>query len=129
MDVENDKVYEEHETDGLIVVWEGQKLRERLLEKHHETFWISANVSIVDGVEFYDLDSFTHTKNPMEHQLLPLIKQGVITLDHLIKRKNETGRTSEKGPFFKIKPQDLDMLFPKPVFYSLIEDENLYHDK
>lgn len=38
VDLENDKVYEEHEIDGLIVVWEGQKLRERLLEKHHETF-------------------------------------------------------------------------------------------
>lgn len=122
VDLENDKVYEEHEIDGLIVVWEGQKLRERLLEKHHETFWISAKVYIINGLEFYSLNSFTHTKNPMEHQLLPLIKQGVITLDHLIKRKNETGRTSEKGPFFKIKPQDLEMLFPEPVFYSLVKD-------
>lgn len=122
VDLDDDKVYEEHETDGLIVVWEGQKLRERLLEKHHETFWISAKVKIIDDEEYYALQSFTHTKNPMAHQLLPLIAQGVITLDHLIKRKSGTGRTSEKGPFFKIKPQALDMLFPEPVFYSLVED-------
>ncbi|WP_201502091.1 MvaI/BcnI family restriction endonuclease [Psychrobacter cibarius] len=56
------------------------------------------------------------------HQLLPLIDQGIITLDHLIKRKNGTNRTSEKGPFFKIKPENLNMLFPEPVFYSLVED-------
>ena len=122
VDLENDRVYEEHEIDGVIVVWEGQKLRERLLEKHHETFWISAKVKIIDDEEYYALQSFTHTKNPMAHQLLPLIAQGVITLDHSIKRKNATGRTSEKGPFFKIKPQALDMLFPEPVFYSLVED-------
>lgn len=121
VDLENDKVYEEHDTDGVIVVWDGQKLRERLLEKHHETFWISANAEIFNDDEFYSLKSFTHTKNPMAHQLLPLIAQGVITLDHSIKRKNTTGRTSEKGPFFKIKPQALDMLFPEPVVYSLIE--------
>ena len=121
VDLENDRVYEEHETDGRIVVWEGQQLRERLLEKHHETFWISAKPKIIDGDEFYSLQSFTHTKNPMAHQLLPLIDQGIITLDHLIKRKSETGRTSEKGPFFKIRPEDLNMLFPDPVVYSLVE--------
>ncbi len=122
VDLENDMIYEEHEVDGVIVVWEGQMLRERLLEKHHETFWISAKAKVIDGEEFYALQSFTHTKNPMAHQLLPLIEQGVITLDHSIKRKSETGRTSEKGPFFKIKPQALGMLFPEPVFYSLVED-------
>lgn len=122
VDLENDKVYEEHNVNGVIVVWEGQTLRERLLEKYHETFWISAKAQIIDDNEFYFLQSFTHTKNPMAHQLLPLIEQGVITLDHSIKRKNGTGRTSEKGPFFKIKPQALDMLFPEPVFYSLVED-------
>lgn len=119
VDLENDRVYEEHEVDGVVVVWEGRKLRERLLEKHHETFWISANVVVSTGDEFYSLKSFTHTRNPMAHQLLPLIDQGIITLDHLIKRKSGTDRTSEKGPFFKIKPQALDMLFPEPMVYPL----------
>ena len=122
VDFENDRVYEEHEVDGEVVIWEGQKLRERLLEKHQETFWISAAVKKINDEEFFSLEKFTHTKNPMVHQLLPLIDQGVITLDHLIKRKNGTNRTSEKGPFFKIKPENLNMLFPEPVFYSLVED-------
>lgn len=122
VDLENDRVYEEHEVDGVIVVWEGQHLRERLLEKHHETFWISAKAKVIDGDEFYSLKSFTHTKNPIAHQLLPLIEQGVITLDHSIKRKSGTSSTGEKGPFFKLKPQALDMLFPEPTFYSLVEN-------
>lgn len=121
-DIENDIVLEEHEDDGTIVVWEGQLLRDRLLEKHRETFWIKADAKIINGIEFYSLKSFIHTKNPMAHQLLPLIDQGAITLDHSIKRKNGSNRTSEKGPFFKIKPQALDMLFPKPEHYSLVEE-------
>ncbi|WP_299066192.1 MvaI/BcnI family restriction endonuclease [uncultured Psychrobacter sp.] len=121
VDFENDRVYEEHEVYGEVVIWEGQKLRERLLEKHQETFWISAAVKKINDDEFYSLEKFTHTKNPMAHQLLPLIDQGIITLDHLIKRKNKTGRTSEKGPFFKIRPENLIMLFPDPVVYSLVE--------
>lgn len=121
VDSENDIVSEIHETDGVIVVWEGRMLRERLLSKHHETFWISAKVSIVNGQEYYSLKAFTHTKNPLTHQLLPLIEQGFITLDHLIKRENMTGSTREKGPFFKLEPNSLDKLFPEPVVYSLIE--------
>jgi len=41
-------------------------------------------------------------------------------MDHLIKR-NAKGRVSEKGPSFKISPQNLDLLFPSPVEYDLLD--------
>jgi len=52
-----------------------------------------------------------HTKKPIVSQFDILIEQGIITLDHLIKRKS-TGSVVEKGPLFKIKPNALGLLFP-----------------
>ena len=56
-------------------------------------------------------------------QLLPMIQNGVITMDHLIKRKGGDKPTvSEKGPLFKINKKDLSFLFPEPKIYSLKSD-------
>ena len=60
-----------------------------------------------------------HTKKPISSQFDFLIDQGIITLDHLIKR-NAVGKVIEKGPIFKIKPKGLDLLFPPSEKYNLI---------
>ena len=101
-----------------VAVWLGSKLRERLAEKHTETFWIEADSIFLDGCEYFCLKNVKHTRRPLLTQFLPLIQDGVITMDHLIKRKN--GRVSEKGPLFKILPKDLSKLFPEERNYSLI---------
>ena len=71
------------------------------------------------NAEFFILKSITHTKNPLSNQFLLLMEQGIITMDHLIKRKNKTGSASEKGPLFKIRPEHLSLLFPDPKNYVL----------
>jgi hypothetical protein len=107
--------YKEH-----IASWSGDILRQRLKEKHAETFWIEVSSQYIDGVEYFKLLSVTHTKTPLLNQLIPLIESGVITMDHLIKRQGKNGRVSEKGPLFKIDQKNFDLLFPKPVKYRLI---------
>lgn len=119
IDFNNDLLNEIHERDGHIVSWLGQILRNKLLEKHRETFWIKANTHVDNGEEYFTLTSIVHTKNPLANQFLLLMEQGIITMDHLIKRKNMTGNASEKGPLFKIKPQHLALLFPEPKEYFL----------
>ena len=119
VDFEQDQLNELHITDGPVVSWLGDTLRTKLLEKHHETFWIKANSDIENGDEFFTLKSITHTKNPVSSQFLVLLEQGIITMDHLIKRKDKTGKTSEKGPLFKIKPEHLSLIFPEPKHYNL----------
>jgi hypothetical protein len=47
------------------------------------------------------------------------LEQGIITLDHLIKR-NSKGIVVEKGPLFKIKPNSLNLLFPPSNIYDLL---------
>ena len=104
---------------GDFVVWTLEKLHKRLLEKHKETFWVAADTIYDDGKEYFQYKQVEHTRKPIVSQFDMLLEQGVITLDHLIKR-NSKGKVVEKGPLFKIKPNSLDLLFPPSHIYSLI---------
>ncbi|KYG82901.1 hypothetical protein AWW67_05595 [Roseivirga seohaensis] len=104
---------------GDFVVWELEQLHSRLLEKHKETFWVSAESKFEDGKEYFQYKEVEHTKKPIVSQFDILLEQGVITLDHLIKR-NSKDKVVEKGPLFKIKPNSLDLLFPPSEKHMLI---------
>ena len=104
---------------GDFVVWSLNTLHNRLLEKHKETFWVEATSTYIDGIEHFQYSIVEHTKKPIASQFDILIDQGIITLDHLIKR-NSKGKVVEKGPIFKIKPKGLDLLFPPSEKYNLI---------
>lgn len=106
---------------GDFVVWTLDKLHSRLLEKHRETFWVEAKSTVIDGQEHFLYTEVEHTKKPITSQFDILVEQGIITLDHSIKR-NSKGKVVEKGPFFKIKQTGLDLLFPPSEHYYLIED-------
>ena len=106
---------------GDFVVWTLDKLHSRLLEKHRETFWVEAKSTIIEGKEHFLYTEVEHTKKPIPSQFDILIEQGIITLDHLIKR-NSKGKVIEKGPLFKIKPSGLDLLFPPSEHYNLIKN-------
>lgn len=117
-DDKKDELQEWYKNCELVAVWPGSLLRDRLKEKHSETFWIEAESLIINEQEYFKLISITHTKAPVLSQFMSLISSGVITMDHLIKR-NKKGRVSEKGPLFKINKKDLELLFPKPIKYIL----------
>jgi hypothetical protein len=115
-----DQLIEKDRDNNNVAIWQGTLLRKRLLEKHTETFWINATSIMINGVEHFKLISVTHTKRPLESQLLPLIQSGMITMDHLIKRKGGSKPSvSEKGPLFKIDKRNLAFLFPEPKVYFL----------
>ncbi len=104
---------------GDFVSWGLETLHKRLLEKHNETFWVATDTLIIDNKEHFIYKSVEHTKKPIVSQFDILLEQGIITLDHLIKR-NSIGKVAEKGPLFKIKPDALSLLFPPSQNYSLI---------
>ncbi len=105
---------------GDFVVWGLETLHNRLLEKHNETFWIADDSISIEGKEHFQFKKVEHTKKPIVSQFDILLEQGIITLDHLIKRKSN-GSVVEKGPIFKIKPNALDLLFPPSQIYSLMK--------
>jgi hypothetical protein len=104
---------------GDFVAWDLKTLHARLLEKHNETFWIAADSLRVDDQEHFQFTKVEHTKKPITSQFDILLEQGIITIDHLIKR-NTSGKVVEKGPLFKIKPNCVNLLFPPSNIYSLV---------
>ena len=104
---------------GDFIAWNLETLHNRLLEKHNETFWIAADSIMIDNKEHFQFKKVEHTRKPIVTQFDILLEQGIITLDHLIKRK-PTGSVVEKGPIFKIKPNSLDLLFPPSQTYTLL---------
>lgn len=104
---------------GDFVVWPLELLHERLLTKHKETFWIAADTVIIEGRNHFIYTEVEHTRSPIISQFDLLLDQGIITLDHLIKR-NKEGKLSAKGPLFKIKPNCVGLLFPPSKQYQLV---------
>lgn len=109
----------EKATIGDFIAWNMETLHRRLLEKHNETFWIGTDAIIIDGKEHFIYKKVEHTKKPILSQFDILLEQGIITLDHLIKRTTN-GKVVEKGPLFKIKPNALNLLFPPSNSYNLL---------
>lgn len=118
-DGRNEQLVEIDADNKDVATWPSKLLRDRLTEKHRETFWIEATSEFIDGIEYFKLLSIIHTKEPVESQLIPLVESGVVTMDHLIKRSVKNNRVCEKGPLFKINKRDLHLLFPKPVKIKL----------
>jgi hypothetical protein len=109
---------------GNFVVWTLDKLHKRLLEKHNETFWIEAESVIEDGNEHFHFKKAEYTRKPITSQFDILLNQGLITLDHLIKR-NSKGKVVEKGPLFKIRQRGINLLFPPSVKYDLVNKQKI----
>ena len=103
---------------GAFASWYLSDLRNRLAEKHRETFWIHAESHIIAGHEHFELKSAIHTRNPILPQFDILVEMGDITMDHQMVR-SPSGKAYEKGPSFKIKPAAMDLLFPPGVSHIL----------
>jgi hypothetical protein len=101
-----------------VVVWDLDRLRKELAAKHAETFWIGAESKTVDGKEWFRYITVEHTQQPLIEQFGPLVSNGHISMDHLIKRKGNGA--NEKGPLFKIDNSAATLLFPSPRHFSLL---------
>lgn len=99
-----------------VTAWRLQKLHERLLTKHHETFWIDAETRKDKGREYFRCTEILHTKNPIPAQFDVLLDQGQITVDFLLSRRSGGDTYS-----FKIKSTARDLLFPQSETYNLRE--------
>ncbi len=101
-----------------VSAWFMQNLRDALLIKHHETFWVKAESETHNGIEFFRYDKILHTKSPNVSLLAPLIDSDIITLD-LAAHIDPGGKWRDHGMLFKMKPDDLPLLLGTPVVYDL----------
>lgn len=91
-----------------VALWELSKLHQRLLEKHHETFWIDVETKIENGMEFFRPIQIDHTKNPIVAQFDNLLDSGYISVDLSLCRPGKGGDTIA----FKIEKRARPLLFP-----------------
>lgn len=104
--------------DKYVVQWSLEKLRNNLLAKHQETFWVESESKIIDGIEHFKYNAVVHTKKPLVSSFSYLLKLGVITMDYTMHRK-PSGAVRDHGYLFKINPSQFNLLFPEPVHYNL----------
>lgn len=97
-----------------VAAWQLINLHERLLTKHHETFWIEAETKKESGCEYFRVSQILHTKNPIPSQFDILLDQGQITVDFLLCRDSGGDTYS-----FKIKGEARQLLFPQSDTYKL----------
>lgn len=98
-----------------VAAWRLLKLHQRLLTKHHETFWIEVENDIHDGKEYFRYKQIEHTKNPNVGQFDVLLEQNLITVDLLLCRPSGNGDTYS----FKIKSKGMPLLFPESSVYAI----------
>lgn len=95
-----------------VAVWELGRLHASFSAKHRETFWIHAAPVKIGLTDAFLLEEVVHTRGPNLAQFDSFLEEGVITMDHLIKRTAR--RVSEKGPLFKVTANRLNELFLAP---------------
>lgn len=97
-----------------VSVWQLMDLHQRLVTKHHETFWIDVDTRIINQKEYFRVMSIDHTKNPIPSQFDILLEQGKITVDFLLNRDSGGDAFS-----FKIRKKNRALLFPESATYII----------
>lgn len=121
VDTKNDELLLLHQQDRLrkyVSSWYMENLRQALLTKHHETFWVAAVSEPHDGIEYFRYDKVLHTKHPNASLLAPLLEADKITVD-LAAHFKDDGKWRDHGVLFKMKPEDLPLLLGDPIEYDL----------
>lgn len=124
VDINNDKlnmIFSNERVRRYVSTWLMEKLREILLLKHHETFWVKAVSETRGGIEYFRYDKILHTKNPNTSLLAPLLESDKITID-LAAHYKPDGKWRDHGILFKMKPTDIPLLLGTPIEYDLAKE-------
>lgn len=122
VDINNDRLVMLHVNPNCsrnyVSSWILTNLKQTLLTKHHETFWVKAEAIMQNGIEYFRYDKILHTKNPNTSLIAPLLETDKITVD-LAAHYEPDGKWRDHGMLFKMKPEDITLLLSDPVEYDL----------
>ncbi len=103
---------------GDVAVWALDTLKQRLAEKHKETFWVEASVNVESGVECFRYDIVRHTRKPNVTNIGCLFDTGIITLDYAMHEK-PSGGVRDHGYLFRTTLDKFSQIFPIEKEYVL----------
>lgn len=125
IDANSDKLnmlYKKEQNTRKVSAWLLENLRQILLVKHRETFWVKAVSETREGREYFRYDKILHTKEPNVSLLAPLLETDKITID-LAAHINPDGKWRDHGMLFKIFPKDMELLLGKPLIYDMTREK------
>lgn len=97
-----------------VVTWQMPLLRQRLLEKHPQTFWVGARCRGRGASEEFHYTQVEHTGTPRVRNFEALLEGGLISVDYLMSQKDPARPVvRDHGYLFKIGPSDFEALFPR----------------
>lgn len=111
-------LHQEERLRRYVSAWKLANLKEALLLKHNETFWIKAQSEDRNGHEYFRYDKVLHTKKPNASLIAPLLEADKITVD-LAAHYKPDGKWRDHGVLFKMSPNDLPLLLGEPTEYIL----------
>lgn len=103
---------------GDVAVWALSKLKERLNEKHRETFWVYAKSDSVDGLEYFRYDFVKHTRKPNSTNMGSMFDAGILTVDYAMYIK-PSGGVRDHGYLFRTSRDNFNQIFPLEKVYDL----------
>jgi hypothetical protein len=103
---------------GDVAVWALSKLKERLNEKHRETFWVYAKSDSVDGSEYFRYDFVKHTRKPNSTNMGSMFDAGILTVDYAMYIK-PSGGVRDHGYLFRTSRDNFNQIFPLEKVYDL----------
>lgn len=103
---------------SAVATWHIDGLIEKLREKHRRTMWVQGVSRKEHGREQIRFVEAQYTSEPVLDQFVPMLKDRMVYMDHLISRKD--GKVSEQGPLFKVRPQSFGRLFPEQLKFDLV---------
>lgn len=121
IDEENDFLLQNYISESQEindVLWLIKDLKNSLLRKHPKSFWVKADIDIRNDWQYFKYNKITYTHSPNPNFFIPLIEAKIITVDYLMHFK-ENGTARDHGYLFKILPENLKKLFPKPKDFDL----------
>ena len=101
------------------VLWEISILQDALRKKHRQTFWVKSQTRIIDHTEEFLYHEGVYTRGPNIEALPLLLEAGDVFVDYTIKQ-NPNGSAKDQGYLFRMKKNNLDVLFGKPKAFDLV---------
>lgn len=101
------------------VLWEISVLQDALRNKHRQTFWVKTQNRIGSLGEEFWYHQGVYTRGPNIDAFPLLLEAGDIFVDYTIKQR-ANGAAKDQGYLFRMKKNNLDVLFGQPRTFELI---------
>lgn len=102
-----------------IEIWSTERILKRLEQKHGNALIVTLESRVISGVEHIRPIQVTHYGTPDLDNFENLVRNGSISIDHLIS-ESESGGAHEKGPLIKLERSQFQRLFRNPTVRSLL---------